>query len=343
MVGFDARVGENQHRRIAERVLVRNFARRVEFDVPCFRGLRNGPGGNLPEIFFDQRFGLSRVEIAGDDQRGVARKVIPFVELLDVFDGRASQIGNFADHRPTVRMSFGEQVFEHQVESQSVRSVFALSFFVRYDVDFAFQSAFGHRVDEIAHPVGLHPQHFFQRIARDGFVVDGAVVARAAVERSAHRVDFLEKGVARQVFGALEQHVFEEVRETGFARLFAVAAYVILDGHRHYRVGVIVVKNDLEAVREDVFLVIERYAVVVVFISATIHTQKGTCQQRKHQFVSHGSDLCLTSFGFTFKGTYKFSILWFRMKKKSEKPGRRPDFLFSSAAGFCIFASKERL
>ena len=148
---------------------------------------------------------------------------------------------------------------------------------------------------------------------------------------------------ARQVFGALEQHVFEEVRETGFARLFAVAAYVILDGHRHYRVGVIVVKNDLEAVREDVFLVIERYAVVVVFISATIHTQKGTCQQRKHQFVSHGSDLCLTSFGFTFKGTYKFSILWFRMKKKSEKPGRRPDFLFSSAAGFCIFASKERL
>ena len=26
---------------------------------------------------------------------------------------------------------------------------------------------------------------------------------------------------ARQVFGALEQHVFEEVRETGFARLFA--------------------------------------------------------------------------------------------------------------------------
>lgn len=78
-------------------------------------------------------------------------------------------------------------------------------------------------------------------------------------------------------------------------------------------------KNDLEAVREDVFLVIERYAVVVVFISATIHTQKGTCQQRKHQFVSHGSDLCLTSFGFTFKGTYKFSILWFRMKKKSGK------------------------
>jgi len=31
------------------------------------------------------------------------------------------------------------------------------------------------------------------------------------------------------------------------------------------------------------------------------------------------------------------------MKKKSEKPGRRPDFLFSGAAGFCIFAEKERL
>ena len=274
IIGFDPGIGKQQHRRVAENILVRNFLRRVERHVLHLRSLGLASVGYFAEILFDQFFGLSLVEIARYDERRVAGRVIFVVKLLDVIDRRAAQIGNLSDHGPAVRMSLRKQVLERQVPCQTVRHVLALTFFVRHDVDLAFEPALGHRVDEIAHTVGLHPQHLLQRIARHGLEIDGTVVARAAVERAAERVYFLEKGVARQVLGTLEEHVLEKVRETRFARFLAVTAHMVLDSHGNDRIGGILVQYDFETVGQPVLLVLERSA-VVCSARTTTHAENG--------------------------------------------------------------------
>ena len=173
-------------------------------------------------------------------------------------------------------MSLRKQVLECQIPRQTVRHVLALTFFVRHDVDLAFEPALGHRIDEIAHTVGLHPQHFLQRVTRHRFEIDRSVVARPAVERAAHRIDLLEKRIARQVLRTLEQHVLEEVRETGLARFFTVAAHMVLDRHRHHRVGFILVQNHLETVVEFVFFIFQGCGIPVF-------TAAHACHNSSHQ------------------------------------------------------------
>ena len=173
-------------------------------------------------------------------------------------------------------MSLREEVFKYEVERQPVGHVLTLALFVRHHVDLTLKAAFGHRIDKIPHAVGLHPQHFLQRVTRHRFEIDRSVVARPAVERAAHRIDLLEKRIARQVLRTLEQHVLEEVRETGLARFFTIAAHMVLDRHRHHRVGFILVQNHLETVVEFVFFIFQGCGIPVF-------TAAHACHNSSHQ------------------------------------------------------------
>ena len=56
---------------------------------------------------------------------------------------------------------------------------------------------------------------------------------------------------------ALEHHVFEQMGETGTARLLVLAAHVVPHVHRRHRNVVILVEDDLQPVVQVVFLELE--------------------------------------------------------------------------------------
>ena len=76
--------------------------------------------------------------------------------------------------------------------------------------------------------------------------------------------------------GTLEKHMLEKVRETRLARFLAVAAHMVLDRHRHHRVGFILVQNHLETVVEFVFFIFQGCGIPVF-------TAAHACHNSSHQ------------------------------------------------------------
>ena len=152
-----------------------------------------------------------------------------------------------------MRSSKGHHVVHH---AEGVVHL-GLALLVADDVDLALEAALGNGVDEEAHAVGLHPQDLLEGVARNALIVDGIVVGGAAVEGAAHVGDLVEESVARQVLGALEEHVLEEMGEAGLALLLTCAADVECNGLGDDRVAVVLVKHDLEAVVQGVLLVVD--------------------------------------------------------------------------------------
>ena len=90
VVSLHRRISHNDHRRIAKRIFIRNALGRIERHVLNDRSLGLRPGGNLTEIFLDQLLGFSHIEITRHDQRRIAGGIVLIVELLDIFDRRAT-------------------------------------------------------------------------------------------------------------------------------------------------------------------------------------------------------------------------------------------------------------
>ncbi len=60
-----------------------------------------------------------------------------------------------------------------------------------------------------AHAVGLQPEHAFESVGGDGFVIIGDVVVRGSVEHAAAGIDELDVLHLGRVGGALKHHVLE--------------------------------------------------------------------------------------------------------------------------------------
>ena len=140
----------------------------------------------------------------------------------------------------------------HQIPDAAVRLVLALPLLVLHDAALLVEPRLRHRAEQVAHPVGLHPEDGVERRDRHVLEVVGPVLAGGAVQIG--RADPLEdlEVVVVEVLRAVEHQVLEEVREAGLARPLVLGADVVPDVHGDDRRLVVLVDDERQAVGEHV-------------------------------------------------------------------------------------------
>ena len=203
--------------------------------------------------------GLIFVEITGDDQRQVVRRIVSPEELGHLVDPGRFQVLVPADDGPGIGMAGGVEVFVDQFVPAAVGLVLrGLAALVADDLALVLEVLPRERVRQGGDAVRFQPEHVFEVAGRHGGEVVGAVVARSAVDAAFPQVaarlfDVLEIPI-RRVLRPLEHQVFEEVGEPGPAGPFHLGTHVkpVIDVH-HGQLAVHV-QDGLQPVRQDEFL-----------------------------------------------------------------------------------------
>ena len=116
----------------------------------------------------------------------------------------------------------------------------------------------GDRLQEMPHPVRLHPERGVEGRGGDVLEIVGAVLVGGAVEIGGpERLERLEV-VGVEVLTAVEHQVLEEVREAGAARALVLGTDVVPDVDGHDRRLVILVHQQRQAVFQNKLLVWDR-------------------------------------------------------------------------------------
>ena len=133
---------------------------------------------------------------------------------------------------------------------QPVRPVLVvLAALVQDDLALVVELGFGQRRQQVAHPVRFHPQRQLEGVARHDFPVVRPIGVGRSVQRRARLLQRLKVSVV-VVLRALEHQVFEEVGETGPARLLVLRPDVVPDVDRDDRAVAVLVDEDVESVVE---------------------------------------------------------------------------------------------
>ena len=101
-----------------------------------------------------------------------------------------------------------------------------------------------------AHAVGFEPEDAFEGVGGHGLEIVGDVVVRGAVEHAAGGIDQANVLHLSGVFGALEHHVLEEVRESAAAVRFEAKTDLIIDADGDEGRGTVRRGNHAQAVGE---------------------------------------------------------------------------------------------
>ena len=213
--------------------------------------IRTGRRLDVAEPFLDEAPRRGRVEVAGDDQARIRRRVIPLEELDRVVIAGRGEILHVADDRPVVGMPFRIEHLGKQQIRRAVRPVLvALTALVLDDVPLGVDGLRRHRLEQVAHAVGLEEQRELERVGGHVDPVVRAVVARRSVVVAAGafepRVEFARLDVAR----SHEHQVLEQVREPGPSRPLVRRADVVPHVDADERDAVVLVEDDAEAVRQ---------------------------------------------------------------------------------------------
>src|SRR4029450_1903549 len=168
------------------------------------------------------------IEISGNDETRVRRCVVFLEEGDDILVAGGGQVWHVADDRPMIRMAFGVQHFGQCDLGHPVGPILVtLAPLVLDDVALGVHGLWGHRVEEVAHPIGLEKQRELQRVRWDVDPVVRAIGFGRAVVRSTdyfkERIEFTWLDVA----GTHEHQVLEEVSESGTASPLACGANVV--------------------------------------------------------------------------------------------------------------------
>ncbi len=193
--------------------------------------------------------GLVRVEVTGDGEHRVARRVVALEEILGVHHGRRLEV-----HEAAVAVVGVVERLEHhrrQVDPRepAVRSV------VDVDVDLFLDDV--DLVAEVvrrdagpAHAIRLQEQPQIERSRRQLRDVDGEVRVGAAVHHPAVALDEPVRLTLVEVDGALEHQVLEQVRETGAPLGFGPEADVVVHGDAHHGRRTVGAEDDPQSVVE---------------------------------------------------------------------------------------------
>ena len=119
---------------------------------------------------------------------------------------------------------------------------------VLHHVALRVQLLLRHRGQQAPHAIRFQPQCQCQLIARHRLEVVRAIQPRRSIQRAAGALHQLEMLVRLDVGRALEEHVFEQVRESRAAFALVGTADVIPEVHRHQRGDVIFGIGDAQPV-----------------------------------------------------------------------------------------------
>jgi hypothetical protein len=108
-----------------------------------------------------------------------------------------------------------------------------------------------------SHPRWVVDQKDVIDVAHSRAILETLKIEETAVSLAAELGDELAVRAAGGVLGVVERHMLEEVREARAPRFLAVRSDVHDRRHRDDRVGVVLMEDDLEAVRECVLLVLD--------------------------------------------------------------------------------------
>ena len=161
-----------------------------------------------------------------------------------------------ADDVAVVRMPRWEQRLDHRLLGQSIWLVLdTLPPLIAHDVLLIRQRGLIDLLQQVAHAIRLEPQCKLHLGRWDGLEVVGAVVVGGAVQVArAGGLEQTDVGVGRHVLRALKHHVLEEVREPRPSLVLVGRTDVIPEVDRHHRQPALGTENDLEPVRQRVFL-----------------------------------------------------------------------------------------
>ena len=213
-------------------------------------GSAGASGLHVAEPPLDEPARVRDVDIAGDDQARIGRRIELLEKRDDVFVARGREIRHVADDGPVIRMALRIQhLAENHVLGGGVRPVLnALASLVLHDVALRVDGLRRHRVEEISHAVGFEKQRELERIRRHVDPVVRAVVFGRSVVLTAGafkpRIELARLDVA----GSHEHQMFEEMRKSGSASAFPSRADVVPDVHAHHGHAVVFVKNHVQSV-----------------------------------------------------------------------------------------------
>ncbi len=212
-----------------------------------------------PEVLLDELLRLGRVEVAGDREREVRRRVVLPEELLRVVERRGLEVLVAPDDGPAVGVARGEDVLPDELVPAAVGGVLEpLAALVPHDLALLVELGLGERLAERREPVRLEPEEVLEVGRRDRREVVRPVEVRRPVDAPLAEVGarLLDVGevLARDVLRALEHQVLEEVGEPRPARLLVLRADVEPLVHVDDRELPVDVQDDLQAVRERVLL-----------------------------------------------------------------------------------------
>ena len=209
----------------------------------------SGRDGTAPNVVGDELLRLGRVEVAGHDQRGVARHVVGVEEVLHVVDGGRLEVLVAADHRVVVGMADRVHgVGDHQFGRAVGLVLVALAPLVAHDVALQVDLLRGHGAAEALEPVGVQPQQRRQQRSRSPRVVVGAVVAGRGVVGAAAALHQHVELVVRHACGAHEHQVLEQVGEAGAPGRLVLRADGEPGVDRDHRLRVVLVQDHGQAV-----------------------------------------------------------------------------------------------
>ena len=235
---LDAGVGQRHGARRRRHRLLRPDALRRD------RGLRRDfavgpspPSGGFPWL-----------DVAGDDQDGIVRRVEALVEgerilAVELFDFLAP-----ADHRAAIGVVEIER--GHDLLGQPRIRVVGDPHVEFFQHDVALRQHVLVLQDQPGHAVGLEFHHLAELLARHALEIAGVVGGGEGVLVAADLEHGLGEFTGRMFGGALEHQMFEEMREPRFARRLVGGADLVPDHVRDDRRAVIRDHHDLQAVVE---------------------------------------------------------------------------------------------
>jgi hypothetical protein len=187
-----------------------------------------------------------RLDVAGDDEDGVLRRVEAGVVAKRVRAVEALDLMGPADDRHAIGMMAEERGLHRFVELGARVGVAMHAPLLEHDVALGRDDLVGQR--QAGHAVGFERHDGAQVLLGDTLKVSGVVVAGEGVLLAADLGDELRERALRMRLGSLEHEMLEEMGDARLARRIVGGTVAIPDHVRHHRRAPIGDHDDVEAV-----------------------------------------------------------------------------------------------
>ena len=212
------------------------------------RGADVSVAGDLAISFFGEGLGLCGIDIAGNHDDCVVRRVKSTIKSDRVIARELFHFVTPADHRLSIRIIQIERGIDLLGEAGTRIVSDALVLFFENDVALGQNDVI--RELKPGHPIGLEFHDRLQLVARNALVVARVILRREGILLAADVRDHLREFSRRIFRRALEHQVLEEMRQSRLARRLVGGADFVPDHMRHDGRAAIRDDHNLQSVGE---------------------------------------------------------------------------------------------